>query len=448
VLTYARHAQAGRFGATRVTQDIDATQVLPDAGDVLKKMVGSPSAAAAAAALNGYNPPFAGYRALKAKLAELRGGKDAVAERDIPGGGLLKYGMRDPRVPALRHRFGLAGEAGDLRYDAKLYVAVRNFQQQNGLRPDGVIGAHTLSLVNRHGLTRSEKIDSVIANMERWRWLPRYLGDPYVMVDIPDFSLKVVHGGKTVWSTKVIVGKPDHQTPILSAKIDTMQINPTWHVPESIIYNEYLPALERDPRVLDRMGLVLARGPDGKITVQQPPGEENALGQLKFNFPNRFQVYLHDTPAKPLFARTQRAFSHGCMRVENPARFGEVLASFALPGEHYTEDTFKKAWGGPEQWIKLKRKIPVHVVYFNAYVDDAGKLVIRDDIYGFDKRMTAILKGDDRALAETYAAPEEKPTAQDMQEKRRILEHIVDQQHNGLAGFFQQMFQPPRRTFR
>ena len=448
VLSYARHAQAGRFGATRVTDEVEVTQVLPDAAQVLKTVAGNAETSAAAAELRSYNPPFAGYRALKEKLAELRAQKDNQAPKsNIPAGPLLRRGMTDPRVPALRERFGLAGNAGDDRYDDRLFGAVRSFQQQKGLIPDGVIGPQTLALINHHGTSRQDKIDSVIANMERWRWLPRNLGQTYVMVDVPDFSLKVVHDRKTVWSTKIIVGKPSTPTPIFSAKIDNIQVNPTWHVPESIIYNEYLPALERDPRVLQRMGLVLTRGPDGKITVQQPPGEENALGQLKFNFPNRFQVYLHDTPAKRLFTSARRAFSHGCMRVKDPAKFGEVLASYALPHEHYTADTFKRAWGGPEQWVKLKNKIPVHIVYLNAYIDAAGKLVIRDDIYGFDKKMTALLKQDPRALANSYSASVAKSTASHIPEtKRRALQTIVDQQEtiadqrDGLAGFFLQMF--------
>jgi len=181
---------------------------------------------------------------------------------------------------------------------------------------------------------------------------------------------------------------------------------------------------------------MLERGPDGRFVVKQPPGEENALGQIKFNFSNRFHVYLHDTPAKHLFARSRRAFSHGCMRVENPARFGEVLLSIANPRDGYSVERLQEEWGGPEKWIKLRRKIPVHVVYMTAYVDDGGNLVVRDDIYGYDEKVNAILKGDDRHTAETYVASAPKPTEIDP-EKRREFERLVEDQR-----FFRQSGEP------
>jgi murein L,D-transpeptidase YcbB/YkuD len=268
-----------------------------------------------------------------------------------------------------------------------------------------------------------------------------------VIVNIPDYTLKAMHGGKPVWGTRIVVGRPETPTPLLSAEIDNILLNPTWHVPESIIYNEYLPALQRDPRILERMGLVLERAPDGRIVVKQPPGEENALGRMKINFSNRFMVYLHDTPTKHLFARPKRAFSHGCMRVENPAKFGEVLLSIANPKDNYTAERLQQGWGGPEQWIKFRRKIPVHLVYQSAYVDEQGKLVIRDDIYGFDRKTNAILKGDDRRMAETYAVAAPKPTVIDP-ERRRELERLIPSALGGPSaaggregfGFFDRMF--------
>jgi hypothetical protein len=209
------------------------------------------------------------------------------------------------------------------------------------------------------------------------------------------------------------------------------------------------------------MGLVLDRAPDGRVTVKQPPGEENALGRIKFNFPNRFQVYLHDTPTKHLFARPRRAYSHGCMRVENPAKFAEVLLSIANPRDNYTEEGLQQSWGGPEQWIKFRRKIPVHLVYMTASADAQGHLAMRPDIYGIDKKVIAQLAGDDRRMADSYDATPPKPTVID-EEKRRELQRYVDRPsasgplHPPSTGYpantrqprfnlFEALFQPPRR---
>ena len=163
--------------------------------------------------------------------------------------------------------------------------------------------------------------------MERLRWLPRQLGAPalnnaYVMLNVPDFTLKVMQAGAPVWTTRVVTGKPgNHATPMLTETMKFITVNPTWNVPPSIIYNEYLPALQQDPTVLQRMGLRMERARDGSIHISQPPGEANALGRIRFNFPNKFLVYQHDTPDKHLFAKEERAFSHGCMRVQNPDQY-------------------------------------------------------------------------------------------------------------------------------
>ena len=432
VLTYARHAQAGRFGAQQVTTELEVTQVLPAATAVLKNVS---RAWSVANALTGYSPPHPEYQALKAKLAELRRNPVKTARIVVPGGPTLKRGMKDSRVPLLRKRLNVTGDKNDTTYDSAVMAAVRKFQQEAELHPDGVLGQRSLDLLN--GASSGNKIDAVIANMERWRWLPRDLGNAHVTVNIPEFMLKVVDRGSTVWTTRVVVGQPETPTPLVSAEIENILLNPTWHVPESIIYNEYLPALQRDPRILERMGLVLERASDGRVVVKQPPGEENALGQMKFNFPNRFQVYLHDTPTKHMFARARRAYSHGCMRVENPAKFGEVLLSIANPRNDYTEERLQQAWGGDEKWIKFRRKIPVHLIYMTAYVDPNGKLVVREDIYGYDQKVAAILKGDDRRMADTYTAPAPKPTPVDP-EKRRELERYVD--GPGLGGFLGRLF--------
>jgi L,D-transpeptidase YcbB len=178
-------------------------------------------------------------------------------------------------------------------------------------------------------------------------------------------------------------------------------VNPTWNVPPSIIYNEYLPALQQDPNVLTRMGLKLDHNRDGSIHISQPPGERNALGRIRFNFPNKFLVYQHDTPDKYMFAFEKRDFSHGCMRVEDPQRYAEVLLSLVRPGEGYTLERIKKMIASnAESDIQFPTFMPVNLTYQTAFVDDAGKLQFREDIYGRDRTLLALLKGSERQVAD------------------------------------------------
>jgi murein L,D-transpeptidase YcbB/YkuD len=191
-----------------------------------------------------------------------------------------------------------------------------------------------------------------------------------------------------------VTGKPGtHATPLLTETMKFITVNPTWNVPPSIIYNEYLPALQQDPTVLQRMGLRLERNRDGSIHISQPPGEANALGRIRFNFPNKFLVYQHDTPDKHLFAKEERAFSHGCMRVQNPDQYAATLLNITLPNERYTPEKIRSMYGRSEIDIKFPTPIPVNITYQTAFVDDAGKLQLRKDVYGRDAAMQAILRG-------------------------------------------------------
>jgi murein L,D-transpeptidase YcbB/YkuD len=246
--------------------------------------------------------------------------------------------------------------------------------------------------------------------MERWRWLPRELGAPslgdaYAILNIPDYSLKVMQHGAPIWSTRVVVGKPGiHATPLLSETMKFITVNPTWNVPPSIIYKEYLPALQQDPTVLERMGLKLERDRNGGIHISQPPGERNALGRIRFNFPNKFLVYQHDTPDKHLFAKEKRAFSHGCMRVQNPDQYAATLLNIALPQEHYTPEKVRGMYGRNEFDIKFPTPIPVHITYQTAFVDQAGKLQLRADVYGRDAKILALLQNSNGRDLETVVA--------------------------------------------
>ena len=404
VLTFARHAMAGRVHYSRVAADIVYDLAKPDPANVLARIA---KAQDAGAALDSLNPPQPQYKALKAKLAEMRKGADDVAKPMIAQGPVLKYSkdkkgkevlMEDPRVPVLRERFGLKSPDGDTTYDKALSDTIAKFQKENGINASGQLNAATLEFIN--GPKREKTVDIIIANMERWRWMPRDLGHTYVMVNIPDFTLRVVRDDKLVWKTKVVVGKPNLPTPLLSAEMKFITVNPTWNVPPSIINNEYLPALQQDPQAMERIGLKVEQNRDGTIRIYQPPGDRNALGRIRFNFPNKFLVYQHDTPDKHLFAHDKRAYSHGCMRVENPLKYGEVLLGLALPNEHYTADRLQKMFGGSEVNINFPTGIPDHLTYQTAFVDDDGKLQIRDDVYGRDQRLLAILKGSERKMAE------------------------------------------------
>ena len=220
------------------------------------------------------------------------------------------------------------------------------------------------------------------------------------MVNIPDFTLRVVKDNKLVWKTRVVVGKPTLPTPLLSADMKYITINPTWNVPPSIIQNEYLPALQQDPQAMERIGLKVEQNRDGTIRIYQPPGDRNALGRIRFNFPNKFLVYQHDTPDKHLFAHDKRAYSHGCMRVQDPLKYGEVLLGLTLPNEHYTADRLQKMFGGSEININFPTGIPDHLTYQTAFVDDVGALQIRDDVYGRDAKLISIMKGSERKVAD------------------------------------------------
>jgi len=241
----------------------------------------------------------------------------------------------------------------------------------------------------------ARQIEIVVANMERWRWYPRDLGNTHVVVNEPDFTLKVMVGDNQVWTTRVVIGKPSTPTPLLSETMKSITVNPTWHVPYSIVHNEYLPALEQDPTVLERMGLRVSYGANGDVQITQPPGDGNALGRLRFNFPNRFSVYHHDTPDKQLFANDVRALSHGCMRIQDPAKYAEVLLNIARPHEHWTADRVKRMFGRAEQDLSLPpTQIWVHLTYQTAFVDNAGKLQMRRDLYGLDARTLAAIRSE------------------------------------------------------
>jgi murein L,D-transpeptidase YcbB/YkuD len=411
VLTFAHHAQIGRIHYTRVAGDIAFKLERSEPAEVLRKIA---EADDAGKALDSFNPQQPGYKALKAALAKARKGPTGpTAERvQVAEGPILRPGMSDERVISVRKRLNIPGDRDSPLYDDAVFEAVKDFQRRADIADDGLLGRMTVRALNGHHRASADPVATIVANMERWRWLPHQLGNPYVMVNIPDYTLRVVRDGKTIWRTKIVVGKPNLRTPLTSADMKYITVNPTWNVPPSIVRNEYLPALREDPHALERIGLKLEQNRDGTLHVYQPPGDSNALGRIRFNFPNKFLVYQHDTPQKHLFEREKRAYSHGCMRVQNPLEYGEVLLSLVMPEKHYTVDKLRKMFGGSEININLPKPIPVHLTYQTAYVDDAGKLVIRDDVYGFDSTILAILHGDQRKVADTPIERHDNNTSQ------------------------------------
>jgi murein L,D-transpeptidase YcbB/YkuD len=398
-LTYARHAAIGRVSFTRISNDIYYDQDVPEPAAILAKLALSNNTADVLAS---YLPQHPAYKALKAKYAEARAKTGETGPARIPNGPALKLGkdvVQDPRVPLLRERLGIKENANDTTYDKTVADAVKKYQADKKLTANGVLNQATIDTIN--GPRRDKDAEVIFVNLERWRWLPHDLrGNTYVMVNIPDYSLKIVSNSKEYWKTRIVVGKPGMPTPIISPDMKFITVNPTWNVPPSIIANEYLPALRQDPNALSRIGLRLEQNKDGTVRIFQPPGEGNALGRIRFNFPNKFLVYQHDTPDKQLFAQDKRAFSHGCMRVQNPLTYAEKLLSIQLPSQGYSEERIKKMLGTSEINIDFPKALPVHLTYQTAFVDEDGKLQIREDVYGRDARLLQALKTDERKVAD------------------------------------------------
>lgn len=301
----------------------------------------------------------------------------------VPPGPALKPGARGERVVALRERLAMLAEAegaGPLLepeipevFDVSLELAVRDFQGRHGLAPDGIAGASTLAEVNRPA---EEQIRKIEVNVERWRRLPDDFGARHILVNIPGFRLDAMEDGRSVLDMRVIVGRADTRTPVVSSAIEDVVLNPSWYVPKSIASKEIWP---KGRSYLRRNGFEVL--PDGRL--RQKPGPSNALGRAKFRFPNRFGVYLHDTSSPSLFDRAARALSHGCVRVERPEELAAWLLSDAPEwGEEAIQDVLGS---GRERMARLPEPVPVHIVYWTVWVDDAGTLRFGPDVYDQDR---------------------------------------------------------------
>lgn len=406
-LKYASDASGGQFDPRRLSRynDITPERVAPaDSMGVLANTYFP------ARYLQGLQPQHPAYVVMKAALAELRKELDNNAFAPIAKGPRVKLGQSDPRIPAVRKRLaslnsGSISDVTDDLLDSDLSEALQKFQKTSGIKATGRIDNSTVNALNNHG--EESNLARLVDNMERMRWLPKNLGNRHVFVNQPAFQVQVMDGQSEVWRSKVIVGKPNTQTSAFHDQIETVVFNPSWGVPPSIIANEYLPKLWNDPGYLDRIGFkvttpsgkpIASRNVDwwnysGKVpyNIQQPPGDDNALGELKFLFPNSHNIYMHDTPTKDLFAKDVRTFSHGCIRVENPREFATVL----LGWERAKIDANTE--GRKSQTVALASKVPVHIAYFTAWPDASGKIQYYNDIYGRDAAM-------DKAMSATLLA--------------------------------------------
>ena len=334
-------------------------------------------------------PVYRQYELLKGFLAKYRTlaatdkWEPIVTKKLVPGDSTPAVALIKARLFKLED---YKGDTTNTSYNDELKSAVKSFQARLGLNANGVLDAATLAGLNVPLKTR---IVQLLVNMERSRWLPVALSSDYLAVNIPEFKLHVYHADSLLWSCNVVVGQTTHPTTIFSGEIKYVVFSPYWNVPPSIVRNEVLPGIRRNPNYLSDHRMEVTGKEEGLPVIRQKPGEANSLGLVKFLFPNSYNIYLHDTPSKSLFGETSRAFSHGCIRVVEPAK----LANFLLP------DTAK--WGpanirkamhsGKEQYVTLKNKVPVFIAYFTAFTDRDNKLNFRKDIYQLDGRLAATL---------------------------------------------------------
>jgi murein L,D-transpeptidase YcbB/YkuD len=369
-------------------------------------------------------PPHAGYARLREGLRGLREVEAAGGWPAIPDGPKLETGSTGPRVALLRRRLSEPADEGDTatgavagagdQFDEALAESVRRFQDRHGIEPSGKVDRRTLTALN---VPVEWWIQQVKLNLERWRWIPRRLGELHVFVNIPGFDLELVRGGVAAWRTRIVVGKAFTPTPVFSDRIVAIVVNPPWNVPKSIAIGEYLPEMRKDLKGFRRRGLRLLEGPEeaprevdpaaldwhaldkGRFPyrLRQDPGPTNALGRLKFHLTNDFRIYLHDTPTRGLFGQSDRDLSHGCIRVEKPLDLARQLL-----GES-SQDLLREALDQTqERHLAVRPPVPIHILYLTARVDEAGALRFSPDVYEFDATQRTAL---DRVASRVSGGP-------------------------------------------
>jgi murein L,D-transpeptidase YcbB/YkuD len=408
-LEYASDLKVGRFLPTKVDPNFFIESRTIDQLLALKNLA---QTEAIERFFDDWQPASPRYAALRTVLAKYRALAAKGGWTAVPLGDAIRPGMADPRVPAIRARLSLTDGASSQVaateaqvYDNALVEAVKRFQGRQGLDVDGVIGSTTIVGMN---VSVHERVNSIILAMERLRWMSEDLGQQYLIVNIAGFELRRINAGKVEERMAVVVGKPYHRTPVFSDRIRFLEFNPYWNVPPDIAVKEELPALRRNPAGLSAQGFEVVRGNQvsdpssvdwssvgpGHFPYQlrQRPGPNNALGRVKFMFPNPHNVYLHDSPAQSLFGRSVRAFSHGCIRLSRPLELAEqVLRVGGVQG--WTKDRIDNVVASSKTTVvNLREPLPVHITYLTAWAED-GVENFRQDIYGHDAKLLAALEG-------------------------------------------------------
>jgi murein L,D-transpeptidase YcbB/YkuD len=394
------HLMIGKVDPVELDQNWNMDKTVGDLDTVLA-MADAVSNGSVDQLIDSLRPQAPIYAQMKAALARYQRFAEEGGWQPLADGPALKPGMSDPRITALRQRLAVTGEfTGTDRqsfvYDEALEQAVRLFQRRHGLEDDGIIGKGTLQALN---VPVEQRIDQLRVNLERARWILRDLPEDYVLVDIAGFHVRLVRDGNIVWETRAQVGKPYRKTPVFRSRITYMDVNPTWTVPPTILRKDVLPAIKRDPeylqeknmRVLDRQGSPvdpatidwsIYPGTGFPYMVRQDPGPTNTLGRIKFMFPNKHLVYLHDTPSKSLFDRAERAFSSGCIRIENPYDFAELLMD---DSRQWSREDIQKVIDTREtRSVTLPQPITVLLLYWTVAFDEDGTAVFKQDIYDRD----------------------------------------------------------------
>jgi murein L,D-transpeptidase YcbB/YkuD len=406
-LTLAAHLLAGRLDPVSIEPDWTAAR---RGRDLAAYLQGALANGAIGESLEALSPAQPGYAALQAALQRYRGLAEAGPWPQVSEGGVLRPGDRGPRIAEVRARLEATGdvlpveEGGDPEvYDNALRAAVETFQRRASLDPDGVIGPRTLIQLNTRA---AERVAQIKANLERWRWLPEDMGRRHIRVNIADFSLEARQDGVVERRHDVIVGRLYRRTPVFSGNMTYMVLNPWWETPPSLAVRDKLPAFRSDPGAVQRLGFqVIDR--DGTLVdpetidwanvparnfpyrLRQAPGPQNALGEVKFMFPNPHNVYLHDTPTRGLFAQTRRDFSSGCVRVRDPLALAEWVTA-ETPGWEAARVQAVAA-GDAETRVQLARGVPVHILYWTVIPDDTTGVRFVDDLYDRDQNLIAAL---------------------------------------------------------
>ena len=299
----------------------------------------------------------------------------------------LKKGASSPAIVQIKHALHLMGDMPVMDttpvYNDTLEMAVKSFQERHGYTPDGVIGASFIKDLN---VPIHARVQQILINMDRMRWLPnRPTSDNLIVVNIPEYVLHMYEGNNKVWDMVVVVGKVGHNTMMFNGDLNQIVFSPYWNIPPSIVKNEILPAMERNPNYIASQNMEIVSNSGSLPTIRQKPGPGNALGKVKFLFPNSFNIYFHDTPSKSLFERDKRAFSHGCIRLSDPFK----MASYLLRNNpEWTPEKIQAAMNaGTEKYVKLEKPVPVIITYYTAWVDERGRLNFRDDIYKHDEQL-------------------------------------------------------------